>query len=646
VAGVTEAEREEIRRRLREDYSFFAESALFIVTKAGQRVPFIHKRPQRRLARALMAQREAGQPQRAIALKARQVGISTESQGIGIGRATQMENHVAMTVAQDRNTTAALFNIGRFMWANLPAQIRPPAAYEGGTIDRKYLQFGEPSLQLRRAGMLGLNSTYETNTAKSAAAARGRTIHTLHLSEVAFWPVDETMLAILQGVPDHPDTVIVKESTANGHNFFKDEWDMAVAGSSGYYAFFTPWFEEDEYRRPFANDADREEFEAQLGSGLKGEDEPGLLEQIPEDLATWAAELGETVEQGEEMELRVLEHLHWRRWAINAKCGGSVDKFHQEYPSTPEEAFLSTGRKVFEPRLVRLVLRAAEKTDPAVPSAENPGPAVGSIRGEDFKSQRARRHVVVDVPQKAVWVPRSRLERGERGCWRLWQLPQPERLEPQPDGGHKRIPAGQYIATLDPASGEVDEKGTEHANHAITVIDHRTRKMVAEYESQKDPDDLALDLLVAAMFYNGAWVVVERTGGYGLSVLRRLAIDFKYARIFEDESRDRRAENRSDRLGFSTDAVSKPLIEAELISILKLAAQGRDLIPSRRVAEQMLSYVRDERGRTKPEPGKLADVLMSLGIGQFVSQIRPLRPDGPREKVSGAVRKFRSRGER
>jgi hypothetical protein len=210
----------------------------------------------------------------------------------------------------------------------------------------------------------------------------------------------------------------------------------------------------------------------------------------------------------------------------------------------------------------------------------------------------------------------------------------------------RKTPAGQYIVTLDPASGEVDEKGTEHANHAITVIDHRTRKLVAELEAQMDPDDLALEVLLAAMFYNGAWVVVERTGGYGLSVLRRLAIDFKYARIFEDETRDRRAENRSDRLGFSTDSVSKPLVEAEIISILKLAAQGRELIPSRRLAQQMLSYVRDEKGRTGPEAGSLADVLMSYGIGQFVSQIRPLRPEGTREKASGAVRSFRSRRDR
>jgi hypothetical protein len=307
------------------------------------------------------------------------------------------------------------------------------------------------------------------------------------------------------------------------------------------------------------------------------------------------------------------------------------------------------------------VLRHAEKTDPLVPSKENPGPALGAIVGDEFKTMRARRHVTVEVPGKALWVPRSRLGRGTRAPWKVWELPvkahervieefmadEIDSLDLERALPARRVPDGQYIVTLDPASGEVDEKGTEHANHAITVIDHRTRRLVAEFESQMDPDDLALEVLLAAMFYNGAWVVVERTGGYGLSVLRRLAIDFKYARIYEDESRDRRAENRSDRLGFSTDSVSKPLIEAEIMTILRLASQGRtDLIPSRRLAQQMLSYVRDERGRTAPEPGSLADVLMSYGIGQFVSQIRPLKPEGVRAKASDGVRKFRSRRER
>jgi hypothetical protein len=673
MAGATEAEREAVRERLRSDYLYYPEVALNIVTKRGERVPFRLKGPQKRLARALMRQREAGQPQRAIILKARQIGMSTLSQGLGIQRATQMPNHLAVTVGQNRETTAALFNIGRFMWANLPEQIRPPAAYESGTVDRKLLQFGEPSLQMRRQGMLGLNSAYETATAKSAAAARGRTIHTLHLSEVAFWPTDGTMLAILQGVPDTPESLVLKESTANGDNAFKDDWELAVTGASGYYAMFSPWFEEDEYRRAFANDSDRAEFEHLVGSGPYGEDEGMLLSLIPEQIRGWeqeAIDAGEHVEplSDEALETRVLEHLNWRRWCIAAKCEGSVDKFHQEYPSTPDEAFLSTGRKVFDAMQVTKAMRHAEKMDPLVPTLETPGPAVGALVGEEHKAVRARRHVVVDVPQKVVWVPRSRLQRGERAPWRIWKLPQQAQTltcDPETDGpfwpgqggldkltapeitpSEVRIPRGQYVVSCDPASDEVDEKGTEHANHAIVVIDHRTRELVAEFEAQGDADEIATQVFLAAKFYNDAWVVVERTGGWGLPILRRLAIDLKYPRLFEQESHDKRAEARSDRLGFSTDAQSKPVVIAEAVTVLKLAADGKPLIPSRRLLQQHLSYVRDERGRMKPEPGRLADVLMAWAIGQLVTQLRPLRPEGKREKSSGGTRTFRSKRDR
>jgi hypothetical protein len=651
MAGATEAERERIRERLRTDYLYYPEVALKINTKRGETVPFALKQPQKRLARALVRQREAGQPQRAIILKARQIGMSTLSQGLGIQRTTQTPNHLAVTVGQNRETTAALFNIGRFMWANLPEQIRPPAAYEGGTVDRKMLQFGEPSLQMRRQGMLGLNSAYETATAKSAAAARGRTIHTLHLSEVAFWPTDGTMLAILQGVPDTPESLVLKESTANGDNAFKDDWELAVTGASGYYAMFSPWFEEEEYRRPFANEAERAEFEHLIGSGPYGEDEAGLLQLIPEQIRGWeqeAIDAGEifTPLSDEALELRVLEALNWRRWCIAAKCEGSVDKFHQEYPSTPDEAFLSTGRKVFDARQVMMAMRHAEKMDPLVATPETPGPAVGALVGEEWKSVRARRHVVVEIPQKVKWTPRSRLERGVRAPWRLWKLPQEAGEERLEDGTTRRIAAGQYVVSCDPASDEVDEKGTEHANHAIVVIDHRTRELVAEFEAQGDADEIAMQVYLAARFYNDAWIVVERTGGWGLPILRRLAIDLKYPRLFEQESQDRRAENRSDRLGFSTDAQSKPVVIAEAVTVLKLAADGKPLIPSRRLLQQHLSYIRDERGRMKPEPGRLADVLMAWAIGQLVTQLRPLRPEGKRPKSSGSTRTFRNRRER
>ena len=42
-----------------------------------------------------------------------------------------------------------------------------------------------------------------------------------------------------------------------------------------------------------------------------------------------------------------LEQLEWRRWCIKNNCGGDIDKFKQEYPISPEEAFLSTGKCYF-----------------------------------------------------------------------------------------------------------------------------------------------------------------------------------------------------------------------------------------------------------------------------------------------------------
>ena len=55
---------------------------------------------------------------------------------------------------------------------------------------------------------------------------RGGTLHYVHASEVAFWErPEEPVLAINQSVPQHWDTLVFWESTANGiHNLFHRTW--------------------------------------------------------------------------------------------------------------------------------------------------------------------------------------------------------------------------------------------------------------------------------------------------------------------------------------------------------------------------------------------------------------------------------------
>lgn len=608
--------REAVRQRLRDDYIFYPEKCLWIVNKQGKLVRFVLSRPQRRLNRGLMAQRAAGQPMRGIVCKSRQVGFSTDTQGMVIQRTTQQENHLAAVLAQDRLTAGALFEIGKLMWTRLPPELKPPAAQIADTLDRKFIKFGEPSQQLRKDGVLGLNSRIIIATPKGLTA-RGMTPRSLQISEFAHWPVTELLLGIINGVPDDPDTLVIIESTPKGHNHFKDHWDLAVAGASGYIAFFSPWYEDGQYRRPFANEQDREEFV--LGAHPRyGEEEPGLYEQILGDLLEWALEDGDDIDQ-EALELRALEHIHWRRWAIAAKCEGSIEKFHQEYPSTAEEGFLSTGQRVFDAAIVKKILKRCERTDPVMPTAENPGPVVGLFRVVESKAMTDRTGQKIDVATKVKWVPKAHALPGEKARWRLWAAPQQEH-----EHAGERVPSGQYLAFCDPASGEIDDKGVKHAEHAIEVIDHRTRRQVAEWIAQEDPDLCALEILKVALYFNEAWVNVEKTGGYGLSMLRKIRLDYHYPRVYTDESKDRRTESRNDRLGWSTDSVTKPLMEAQGIELLRLEKDG---IRSAVLPRQMLTFIRDERGRTKPEPGHRSDGLMAwLGV-QLMAKIRPIRPD-------------------
>jgi hypothetical protein len=609
--------RERVRQRLRTDFAYYPEHALKIVSAQGEVIPFRLKRPQLRVALGLMAQRDRGEPMRAVELKARKIGFSTQAQGILIQRTTQIPNHLAMVVAHDGLTSAEVFGIGRLMWARLPAEIKPSLAYERNGLREKFLMFGEPSTMLRREGIVGINSQIQiqtAGTAQSSSRGRGLTIRTLHMSEGAFWEAQGKRLSLVNAVPDDPDTLIIDESTANGHNAFKDSWDAAVEGSSGYLPIFTPWFEELGYRRAFRSPEDRGEFEAMVGEGAYGEDEPELLELIPARIREWEREFGDPPLSDRDLRTRVLEHLHWRRQTIAAKTEGDVEKFHQEYPSTPEEAFLSTGRRIFRPQYVQRVLARVDESDPAVPTAERRGPARGLLRGDKPRTIRSQRGVTIEVPQRALWVPRKRAQEGEATRWRLWSAPKPD---------------GQYIVGVDPESGEENE-GAE-AESAIQVIDHRTLVQVAEWRGQGiDPDEVALQAYLAALLFNKAWIGVEVTGGWGTPHVQRIAREFHYPRMYRRSAADHRTRDESERLGWSTDPRTLPIMQARGNELLRAGIDG---IRSRVVAVQMLTYIKDERGRSKPEPGKLSDALMAWLICQALAQERPLRPDRPKGPV-------------
>lgn len=602
------AAKERVRRRLREDFPYYAEKCLKIVNKAGETVPFVLNNAQRELDAKLEEQRAEGKPQRAIVLKARQVGISTYAQGKLIHRATLNANHNALVVAHDRETGSKLYRMGERMYSNLPDEdeLRPDVRYHGRG---RYMHFGERGSDAWQAGAIFPDSEYFVDTAGEFESGRGGTYRSVHLSELAFYPqISQKLKALNSAVPDLPDTLMVIESTANGMNEFKDLWEAAEQGRSGWTPHFWPWWKEDEYAMPFLNDAEHQFFATDLGTGPYGEDEPELAKLI--HTAGYSRD-------------QVLEKLNWRRRAIMDKFMGQIDSFRQEMPSTPDEAFLTTGDRVFDSGLVRRVLAMCEISDPQIPSAEMPGPMAGVIQPATTV-KRGGRVGPVEVPAEPKFVPRSELGEFEMADWRFWtaRSDDEESVLPVYEDRKLVIPERPYVVGAD-VSGGIPESGEgEPAYHTLQVIDHQTKEQVCEYRSRCDPDLFADYAYLTALLFNNAILAIEITGSWGLPIARRIWGDYRYPGIYMRRKHDAREDSQQNRLGWDTNRATKPVLLAGGQELLREGTHG---IRSRELALEMLSYVKLPSGKTQPERGKFSDLLMAWLIAQQVALEEPLR---------------------
>lgn len=317
--------------RVRNDKEWYCKNFLKIRDKHSKLVPFVINEAQQIVLDIIDDLKSKRKPVRLIILKARQMGMSTLTEGLIFQDTSTREFVNSMIIAHEDKATQNLFNMSKLYYEELPDVIKPMKKYS----NEKALTFENPTTDdSERKRNPGLRSKITVHTANTVEAGRSSTIHNLHASEVAFFPnARTTMLGLLQCVPDTPDTMVILESTANGvGDYFHDIWQKAVRGENDFIPIFLPWFTDPLYTRPFETEEEREAFIEQV-------------EQTHKDV-------NEQIVHTEEWHLRdkygvTYEQLNWRRWAIKNKCGGDEEGFRQEYPSNPEEAFIATGRPRF-----------------------------------------------------------------------------------------------------------------------------------------------------------------------------------------------------------------------------------------------------------------------------------------------------------
>ena len=291
-----------ILQKLKSDFIHYASKCLKIRTKSGSVEPFTLNKAQLHIHQELERQKGETGKVRALILKGRQQGVSTLIGGRFYHRVSWHKGTQAFILTHALDATQNLYKMAQRYYENTPSVVKP----EVSTSNAKELIFGI------------LDSGYKLGTAENKAVGRSATIQLLHGSEVAFWAnASEHAKGIMQAVPSEPGTEIILESTANGlGNFFHQQWQQAEAGLSDFRAIFVPWFWQDEYKRTI-------------------DDEFSVTAEETE-LAAW---YGLTPEQ-----------LNWRRYKIAELSVTGQDgqkAFRQEYPNTPDEAFVTTGEDTY-----------------------------------------------------------------------------------------------------------------------------------------------------------------------------------------------------------------------------------------------------------------------------------------------------------
>jgi hypothetical protein len=293
------AEREEAKRN---PFSLIEDKHLMIKTKSGEMKVFELNRAQRYVLDIIKKLWFENKIIRLWILKARQLGLSTLIEAIIYAITSQQENINALIVADDDDGSSYIFEMSKLYQEKCPPHLKPKEKRS----NEKKLEFD------------GIHSQILIDTARNKNAGRNYTFQAAHLSNWAFFPYpDEVMSGLNNSVPALPRTMIIKETTARGPNFAKDEWNMAKNGEIDYVAIFIPWYWDDGYKMKVDHFV--------IGDKTLGD-------VTSEEVTLYNAMKAEKFDEIE-------ERLAWRRWKIKNDCKGDVFSFKQEFPSNDEEAF-------------------------------------------------------------------------------------------------------------------------------------------------------------------------------------------------------------------------------------------------------------------------------------------------------------------
>ncbi len=491
------------RIRLKHDFEYWAKSTAIISDKGkGRDIPFTLNRAQRIYLKEMEKLRIAERPIDIILCKARQWGGSTLTQlymlWIQLVHKSNWNSVICGDIEKQSSVVAGMLSkvVNHYpRWAT------------GG---QKLTTFPFQGTRNSRVINIG-NSRYSLGSSQKPDSLRSEDISMAHLTEVGLWKAtagrkpEDLVQSIFGSIASGPYTVKVMESTAKGvGNFFHRTWIDATEGRNNFTPVFIPWYSIDLYSKPISKH------------------EYGSFIESMNDYEKELFRIGAT-----------LEAINWYRDKRLEIC--DEWRLFSEFPSTANEAFQSTGRRIFR---IQYVSNIRKDCVPA--------------------------HFIGDI-DNGKFIPLQPGEDKKENALHVWLMPDSENLF-----------RDRYIVTVD--VGGISDK----ADYSCIVVADRLAmrdggipEIVACWHGHIEHDKLAWKAVELARVYGNALLIIEAntletegTEGDNFEyILNEIA--GIYSNLYSRTSQQEIRQGRPRRWGFHTNSSTKPMVINFLIKAMR-----------------------------------------------------------------------------
>ena len=457
-----------------------------------------------------------------LVLKGRQQGFTTLVTAYQLSCSLLNRNFQGFTLADKSDNSEAIFqNKAKFPYSQLPEVLKPTEKYN----NRKQLLFEK------------LNSSWAVDTA-TKDVGRSRTVNFFHGSECAFWKDGISPIQGALGEAFTKNCIKIYESTANGYNDYQKMWDSGV-----HINCFYEWWKTPEYRVSFRNEEMMQDFLHTIDT-KKG----------------WIWDRLRWLWREKELDA---EQLFWY-WNKYEKYLDK-DLIKQEYPCTPHEAFLLSGKNVFD---TEVILNRLDR----------------------LKKPLKVGYFIYDYD--GLKITNIRWVNDKFGYITLYHMPNVPEIT-------------QYCIGGDTA-GDGSDFFTGH------VLDAKTGIQVAHLKHQFDADQYTRQMYCLGKYYKDALIGIEANfDSYPIRELQRLGYPKQYTR----EAPDTYTGKTEKRYGFKTTSLTRPTIISRLVEVVR---EHCDTINDRDTLEELLTIVRNDKGRIEAPEGGHDDDMMGLAIAHEI----------------------------